>query len=67
VKGFVTYFIFGIFNVLAAIHIIFMFPETTGRTLEEIEDVFSQGHPFQAWKVDKNVGKKTLADVKEVN
>jgi hypothetical protein len=60
----VTYFIFGAFNVLAAIHIIFMFPETAGRTLEEIEDVFSQGHVFTAWRVDASAGKKTLQDVK---
>ncbi|KAF8509170.1 general substrate transporter [Hysterangium stoloniferum] len=62
--GFVTYFIFGIFNIVAAIHIIFMFPETAGRTLEEIEDVFSQGHIFTAWRVDVNAGRKDPADVK---
>jgi len=61
--GFVTYFIFGAFNVCAAIHIIFMFPETAGRTLEEIEDVFSQGNWFTAWKISKDVGRRTLADV----
>lgn len=58
-----TYFIFGAFNACAAIHIIFMFPETAGRTLEEIEDVFSQGNWFTAWRISKDVGKKTLADV----
>ncbi|KAF8577835.1 general substrate transporter [Ramaria rubella] len=61
--GFITYFIFGIFNLVAAIQIIFMFPETAQRTLEEIEDVFSQGHVFTAWKVNPNAGKKTLSDV----
>jgi sugar porter (SP) family MFS transporter len=61
--GSITYFIFGIFNVLAAIHIIFMFPETARRTLEEIEEVFAQGHVFTAWRVDSTVGQKTLADV----
>ena len=40
-----------------------MFPETAGRTLEEIEDVFAQGHWFTAWKISKDVGRKTLADV----
>jgi hypothetical protein len=39
-----------------------MFPETAGRTLEEIEDVFDQGHTFSAWKVDRMVGKKTLQE-----
>ena len=32
-----TYFIFGTFNFAAFIHIFFMFPETAGRTLEEME------------------------------
>ncbi|KAI5122870.1 hypothetical protein M0805_003322 [Coniferiporia weirii] len=59
-----TYFIFGTFNFAAFIHVFFCFPETKGRTLEEIEDVFSQGHVFTAWKVDSSVGKKTLEEVK---
>jgi hypothetical protein len=59
-----TYFIFGTFNFAAFIHVLFCFPETAGRTLEEIEDVFSQGHAFAAWKVKRDVGKKTLQDVK---
>ncbi|KAI0737117.1 general substrate transporter [Daedaleopsis nitida] len=59
-----TYFIFGTFNFAAFIHILFMFPETAGRTLEEIEDVFAQGHVFTAWNVKRHVGKKTLEDVK---
>lgn len=58
-----TYFIFGTFNFAAFIHIFFMFPETAGRTLEEIEDVFNQGHVFTAWNVKRDVGKKTLKDV----
>lgn len=43
-----------------------MFPETAGRTLEEVEDVFNQGHVFSAWKVKRDVGKKTLQDLKAV-
>ncbi len=58
-----TYFIFGTFNFAAFIHIFFMFPETAGRTLEEIEDVFNQGHVFTAWNVKRDVGKKLLKDV----
>ena len=30
------YFIFATFNAVAFIHVFFMFPETTGRTLEEV-------------------------------
>ncbi|EJD07765.1 general substrate transporter [Fomitiporia mediterranea MF3/22] len=59
-----TYFIFGTFNFAAFIHILFMYPETKGRTLEEIEDVFAQGHLFTAWKIKPTVGLKTLEDVK---
>jgi len=59
-----TYFIFGTFNFAAFIHIFFMFPETVGRTLEEVEDIFSQGHVFSPWKITRDVGKKTLTDIK---
>lgn len=59
-----TYFIFGTFNFAALIHVYFCFPETKGRTLEEIEEVFAQGHTFTAWKIKTDVGKKTLAEVK---
>ncbi|KAI0706643.1 general substrate transporter [Earliella scabrosa] len=59
-----TYFIFGTFNFAAFIHIFFMFPETAGRTLEEIEEVFAQGHTFAAWKIKRHVGQKTLEQVK---
>lgn len=40
-----------------------MYPETVGRTLEEVEEIFQQGHVFSAWAIDKNVGRKTLEDV----
>lgn len=58
-----TYYVFGTFNFAAAIHFFFMFPETVGRTLEEIEDVFNEGHTFAPWKIGKDTGKKTLADL----
>jgi hypothetical protein len=59
-----TYFIFAIFNYAAAIHVFFMFPETTGRTLEEIEAVFEDGNVFTAWREsDRSIGKKTLAEL----
>jgi uncharacterized protein with von Willebrand factor type A (vWA) domain len=35
-----------------------MYPETVGRTLEEVEEIFSQGHVFSAWKIGRDVGKK---------
>ncbi|KAL0572867.1 high affinity glucose transporter [Marasmius crinis-equi] len=58
-----TYFIFGTFNFAALIHVIFMFPETVGRSLEEVEEIFKQGHAFSAWKIGKDVGKTTLSEV----
>jgi len=60
-----TYFIFGTFNFAAFVHIFFMYPETVGRTLEEVEEIFQQGHVFTAWKIGKDVGKKTLQEVVE--
>lgn len=40
-----------------------MYPETKGRSLEEIEEVFRSGHPFAAWKIKSDVGKRTLHEV----
>jgi len=48
-----TYFIFGTFNFAAFLHVFFMFPETVGRTLEEVEDIFAQGHVFSAWRIGR--------------
>ncbi|KIY70281.1 general substrate transporter [Cylindrobasidium torrendii FP15055 ss-10] len=62
-----TYFIFGTFNFAAFIHILFMYPETVGRSLEEVEEIFAQGHTFSAWKIKKDVGKKSLGQVIEHN
>ena len=42
-----------------------MYPETVGRSLEEVEEIFKQGHVFSAWKIGKDVGKKTLEEVVE--
>ncbi|KAH7922702.1 general substrate transporter [Leucogyrophana mollusca] len=58
-----TYFIFATFNFAACIHFFFCFPETSQRTLEEIEDVFNQGHIFSAWAISRDVGKRNLQDV----
>jgi MFS family permease len=61
-----TYFIFGTFNLAAFIHIFFMFPETAGRTLEEVEEIFAQGYTFTAWRVDRSIGRRTLKQVVEL-
>jgi hypothetical protein len=61
--GYKTYFIFATFNYAASIHFFFMYPETAGRTLEEIEAVFEAGNTFTAWRISRDVGKKSLAQV----
>lgn len=43
-----TYLIFGIFSITMAIHSFFFFPETAGKTLEEVESIFLSKTP--AWK-----------------
>ncbi|EPQ50344.1 general substrate transporter [Gloeophyllum trabeum ATCC 11539] len=60
-----TYFIFGAFDFAACIHFFFCFPETAGRSLEEVEEIFAQGHAFTAWKIGRDVGKKTVEDAKK--
>jgi len=42
------YMIFGTFNGLALIHMFLTAPETKGKTLEEMDEVFDSGRP--AWK-----------------
>ena len=43
-----TYIIFGCFAVAMTIHIFLAFPETAGKTLEEVDEIFTSGIP--AWK-----------------
>jgi hypothetical protein len=57
---------FGAFNIAAFIHIFFMFPETAGRTLEEVEAIFEKGQTFTAWRVDRSVGLRTFEQVVEL-
>lgn len=61
--SFNVYFIFAACNVAAFFHVLIMYPETKGRTLEEIEAVFGAGHTFSAWKIGRDVGRKTVHDV----
>ena len=54
-----TYIIFGVFCTAMLIHAFFMFPETAGKTLEEIEHIFTDpnGFPYvgtPAWKTRKH-------------
>jgi len=43
-----TYIIFGVFCFCGVVHAFFMFPETCGKALEEVDVLFEEGIP--AWK-----------------
>jgi sugar porter (SP) family MFS transporter len=43
-----VYVIFGVFCAAMAVHTFFLFPETAGKTLEDVEEMFMAGVP--AWK-----------------
>jgi len=58
-----TYYIFAAFCTAMTFHVFFCFPETKGRTLEEMEDVFAAGNYFTAWRIKEHVGKKTLEEI----
>jgi MFS family permease len=49
------YMIFGTFNGLAFIHMFLAAPETKGRTLEEMDDVFDSGIP--PWRQKKQISR----------
>ncbi|EJT96559.1 general substrate transporter [Dacryopinax primogenitus] len=59
-----TYMIFATFNAAAFIHIFFMFPETKGRTIEEMEEIFAAGHVFTAWNVGNDIGRHNLEEIR---
>ncbi|ETN43821.1 uncharacterized protein HMPREF1541_11145 [Cyphellophora europaea CBS 101466] len=42
-----TYILFGVFNFAMTVHAFFCFPETSGKTLEEVESMFLAGE--KAW------------------
>lgn len=47
-----TYIIFGVFCTVMAVHVFFMFPETAGKTLEEVESMFLAGEKPWNTKVE---------------
>jgi hypothetical protein len=53
-----VYIIFGVFNLVMLLHVAFLFPETAGKTLEEVQLIFEDpnGLPYigtPAWKTHK--------------
>lgn len=62
-----TYIIFGVFNAAMLIHVFFLFPETAGKTLEEVELMFEdpKGIPYigtPAWKTKVEYGTATARE-----
>ncbi|KAI5806989.1 high affinity glucose transporter [Geopyxis carbonaria] len=43
-----VYIVFGVFCAAMTLHVFFLFPETAGKTLEQVEEMFIEGGP--AWK-----------------
>lgn len=65
-----VYIIFGVFNLAMLIHVVFLFPETAGKTLEEVQLIFEDpnGLPYigtPAWKTHKST--KGMAEVERGN
>ncbi|KAF8957296.1 hypothetical protein BGZ46_002216 [Entomortierella lignicola] len=59
-----TYYIFGGFCVAMTIHVFLMFPETKGRTLEEMEELFGSDVP--AWKTRSLPPSRLEHDIEEI-
>ncbi|KAG9071586.1 hypothetical protein KI688_005799 [Linnemannia hyalina] len=59
-----TYFIFASFCVAMTVHVFFMFPETKGRTLEEMDELFNSDIP--AWKTAAQPASRLDHDIEEL-
>lgn len=62
-----VYIIFGVFNLAMFIHVFFAFPETAGKTLEAVEEMFTDPHGIKgigtpAWKTRKAYGHARLLE-----
>ncbi|KAL8779060.1 MAG: hypothetical protein Q9213_007127 [Squamulea squamosa] len=67
-----TYLIFGIFCLSMTIHTFFMFPETAGKTLEEVVDIFEDpsgiGHlGTPAWKTRASTKRTVMLEQNRLN
>ena len=67
-----TYIVFGVFCVSMFVHVFFMFPETAGKTLEEVEDLFTDPHGLRyigtpAWKTRITTKRVALLERGEVD
>jgi MFS family permease len=60
-----TYIIFGVFCTVMAAHVFFLFPETAGKTLEDIETMFQRGEA--AWKTHVEYGRMVAVEQGQVD
>ena len=60
-----TYIIFGVFSVALTVQTFFMFPETRGKTLEEIDQMWADNIP--AWKTGSYVPQLPVVEDEEGN
>lgn len=65
-----VYIIFGVFNLAMLLHVAFVFPETAGKTLEEVQLIFDDPNGLRyigtpAWKTKK--GTKGMEQVEKGN
>ncbi|SCV04979.1 LANO_0G15830g1_1 [Lachancea nothofagi CBS 11611] len=60
-----TYIIFGVFSVCLTIQTYFMFPETKGKTLEEIDQMWADNIP--AWKTGSYIPELPVIEDEEGN
>ena len=59
-----TFIIFGVLCLGAAVQAYFSYPETCGKTIEEVEELFTKGGP-PAWKTKKG-GSRLDAEIQAV-
>ncbi|KAL4898140.1 general substrate transporter [Aspergillus ambiguus] len=62
-----VYIIFGVFCTAMCLHVFFMFPETAGKTLEDVEQIFTDpsGLPYigrPAWKTRNEVSRAAMIE-----
>lgn len=53
-----VYIIFGCFCAAMAVHTFFLFPETAGKTLEDVEEMFMAGVPAYKTRVEYNTTRR---------
>lgn len=58
-----TYFLFGSFAVIMGVFVYFFLPETRGRSLEQMDEVFGRG--IFAFRYDNSVPTEAIREAEE--